>query len=122
MDNSFLHSKKLLLVDDEPELLKMVSAILADEGFQRLVIAANMKAGIAAAKAEKPDLAILDVILSDGDGFALMEQILAFALTFGGIVFREYGSASPANMLEAVTADLSASGISEERSQELSSP
>ena len=100
----------------------MVSAILADEGFQRLVIAANMKAGIAAAKAEKPDLAILDVILSDGDGFALMEQILAFALTFGGIVFREYGSASPANMLEAVTADLSASGISEERSQELSSP
>ena len=122
MDNSFLHSKKLLLVDDKPELLKMVSAILADEGFQRLVIAANMKAGIAAAKAEKPDLAILDVILSDGDGFALMEQILAFALTFGGIVFREYGSASPANMLEAVTADLSASGISEERSQELSSP
>ena len=122
MDNSFLHSKKLLLVDDEPELLKMVSAILADEGFQRLVIAANMKEGIAAAKAEKPDLAILDVILSDGDGFALMEQILAFALTFGGIVFREYGSASPANMLEAVTADLSASGISEERSQELSSP
>jgi len=122
MDNSFLHSKKLLLVDDKPELLKMVSAILADEGFQRLVIAANMKAAIAAAKAEKPDLAILDVILSDGDGFALMEQILAFALTFGGIVFREYGSASPANMLEAVTADLSASGISEERSQELSSP
>ena len=33
MDNSFLHSKKLLLVDDEPELLKMVSAILADEDF-----------------------------------------------------------------------------------------
>mgnify|MGYP007025235048 CR=1 FL=1 len=27
MDNSFLHSKKLLLVDDEPELLKMVTAI-----------------------------------------------------------------------------------------------
>ena len=75
MDNSFLHSKKLLLVDDEPELLKMVSAILADEGFQRLVTAANMKEGIAAAKAEKPDLAILDVMLPDGDGFSLMEQI-----------------------------------------------
>ena len=43
MDNSFLHSKKLLLIDDELELLKMVSAILADEGFQRLVTAANMK-------------------------------------------------------------------------------
>ena len=49
----------------------------------------------------------------------LLINILAFALTFGGIVFREYGSASPANMLEAVAADLSVSGISEERSQEL---
>ena len=75
MDYSFLHSKKLLLVDDEPELLKMVTAILTDEGFQRLVTAANMKKGIAAAKAEKPDLAILDVMLPDGDGFSLMEQI-----------------------------------------------
>ena len=50
----------------------------------------------------------------------LLVNILAFALTFGGIVSREYGAASPANMLEAVTAGLSASGISEERSQELS--
>ena len=49
----------------------------------------------------------------------LLVNILAFALTFGGIVFREYGSASPANMLEAVAADLSASGRSEERLQEL---
>ena len=49
----------------------------------------------------------------------LLVNILAFALTFGGIVFREYGSASPANMLEAVAADLSASDISEERLQEL---
>ena len=75
MDHSFLHSKKLLLVDDEPELLKMVSVILADEGFQRLVTAANMKDGVAAIQSEKPDLAILDVMLPDGDGFSLMEQI-----------------------------------------------
>ena len=49
----------------------------------------------------------------------LLVNILMFALTFGGIVFGEYGSASPANMLEAVVADLSASGISEESLQEL---
>ena len=49
----------------------------------------------------------------------LFVNILAFALTFSGIVSKEYGSASPANMLEAVAADLAASGISEERSQEL---
>lgn len=51
----------------------------------------------------------------------LLVNLLAFALTFGDIVFGEYGSASPANMLEAVAADLSASGISEETEQELNS-
>lgn len=39
----------------------------------------------------------------------LLINILAFALTFGGIVFREYGPASPANMPETAAADLSAS-------------
>ena len=78
MDNSFLHSKKLLLVDDEPELLKMLEVILADEGFHNIITAANMKDGLAAAKAEKPDLAILDIMLPDGDGFALMEHMRAW--------------------------------------------
>lgn len=49
----------------------------------------------------------------------LLVNILAFSLTFGGIVFREYGAASPANMLERAAADLSVSGISEETLQEL---
>ena len=49
----------------------------------------------------------------------LLVNILAFSLTFGGIVFQEYGAASPANMLERVAADLSVSGISEETVQEL---
>lgn len=49
----------------------------------------------------------------------LLVNILAFAFTFGGIVFREYGAASPANMLETVAAELSASGVSEETAQEL---
>lgn len=75
MDNSFLHNKKLLLVDDEPELLKMVTAILADDGFLHLITAASVKEGLAAAECEKPDLAILDVMLPDGNGFSLMQQI-----------------------------------------------
>ena len=51
----------------------------------------------------------------------LLVNILAFALTFSGIVSKEYGTASPANMLEAVANDLSASGMSEETKQELNS-
>lgn len=69
MDNSFLHSKKLLLVDDEPELLKMVSNILKDAGFENIVVSASVKKAVETAEKEKPDLAILDVMLPDGDGF-----------------------------------------------------
>ncbi|MEL7646624.1 MAG: response regulator transcription factor [Sedimentibacter sp.] len=78
MNQTFLHTKKLLLVDDEPELLKMVTAILKDDGFENIVLAASVKEGTAAAENEKPDLAILDVMLPDGDGFSLMEQIRSF--------------------------------------------
>lgn len=78
MDQTFLHTKKLLLVDDERELLKMVTAILKDDGFENTVSAASVKEGIAVAENEKPDLAILDVMLPDGDGFSLMEQMRSF--------------------------------------------
>ena len=46
MDNSFLHSKKLLLVDDEQELLKMVSDILKDAGFETVLTAMTVKEAI----------------------------------------------------------------------------
>ena len=69
MDNSFLHSKKLLLVDDEQELLKMVSDILKDAGFETVLTAMTVKEAILTAKEETPDLIVLDVMLPDGDGF-----------------------------------------------------
>ena len=78
MDNSFLHRKKLLLVDDELDLLKMVTDILKDAGFETVLTAASVKEAVMVAKQEKPDLMILDVMLPDGDGFSLMEQLRTF--------------------------------------------
>ena len=78
MNHLFLHDKKLLLVDDEPGLLKLVTAILTDDGFENIVSADSVQAGATAAKEEKPDLAILDVMLPDGDGFSLMRQLREF--------------------------------------------
>ena len=49
----------------------------------------------------------------------LLVNLLTFALTFHGTVCREYGPASPSNLLEAVAADRSPSGLSEEMEQEL---
>lgn len=78
MDYSFLHKKKLLLVDDEPALLKMVSDILKDADFENIIMAKTVKEAVTATKEEKPDLAILDVMLPDGDGFSLMQQLRVF--------------------------------------------
>jgi len=78
MDNSFLHSKRLLLVDDEQELLKMVSDILKDAGFETVLTAMSVKEAILTAKEGTPDLIVLDVMLPDGDGFSLMQQLRTF--------------------------------------------
>ncbi len=78
MEHSFLHSKKIMLVDDEPDLIQMVSDILADEGFRNVITASTVKDGIRISKWEYPDLAILDVMLPDGDGFSLMRQMREF--------------------------------------------
>lgn len=78
MDNSYLKSKKLLLVDDEPELLTMLTTILFDDGFNYIVMASTVQEAISKARSEKPDLIFLDVMLPDGDGFSLMQQIRKF--------------------------------------------
>ncbi len=78
MEHSFLHSKKILLVDDEPELRKLVINILADDGFVNIIEAGTVQAGLTSAMQEKPDFAILDVMLPDGDGFSLMKELRTF--------------------------------------------
>ena len=78
MERSFLHTKKILLVDDEPELRKLVIDILSDDGFSNIIDAGTVQTGLIYARQEKPDLAILDVMLPDGDGFSLMKKLRAF--------------------------------------------
>lgn len=51
---------------------------MTDDGFINIVTAATVKDGISVSRNESPDLAILDVMLPDGDGFSLMRQIREF--------------------------------------------
>ena len=81
MEQSFLHAKKILLVDDEPELRKLVIDILSDDGFSNIIDAGTVQTGLVFARQEKPDLAVLDVMLPDGDGFSLMKKLRAFTNT-----------------------------------------
>ena len=65
---------RLLIVDDEPELRRMVNEILQREGFTKIISAADCKQARQLFAAEKPDGVILDVSLPDGDGFSLMRE------------------------------------------------
>lgn len=70
---------KLLMVDDEPELRRMVSEILRREGFMKVISAAGCKEARQLFASEKPDGVILDVSLPDGDGFSLMREFRAMS-------------------------------------------
>lgn len=75
MSNDYLLNKRILLVDDEQELLDMVLSILTEYGFQNINTAKSVKEAITEAEKFRPELAILDVMLPDGNGFDLMEQL-----------------------------------------------
>ena len=79
MEHSFLHSKKILLVDDQPELLTLVREILTDDGFCHLASAGTVEQALSVCRTQRPDLAILDVMLPDGDGFSLLKQLRQFS-------------------------------------------
>ena len=71
MDNSNI---KILLVDDEPDILDFVSYNLKSEGY-KVATAASGKAGVAKAKEFKPDLILLDVMMPEMDGIEACNQI-----------------------------------------------
>jgi len=75
MDCEYLKNKRILLIDDEQELLDMVVSILKEEGFCKIWTAKNRKDALSVAAAAKPELVILDVMLPDGNGFQLMEKL-----------------------------------------------
>jgi two-component system alkaline phosphatase synthesis response regulator PhoP len=59
--------KKILLVDDEPDILEFMQYNLTKEGFMVLT-AHNGKEALALARAERPDLIILDIMMPEMDG------------------------------------------------------
>ena len=61
-------AKKILLVDDEPELLEMVKIRLEANNYE-VITASDGQEGLDKAKREKPDIIILDIMLPRMDGY-----------------------------------------------------
>ena len=66
--------KKILLVDDEEELVDMVRMRLEAAGYD-VLSAADGQAGLDAARRERPDLIVLDVMLPKMDGYEVCAEL-----------------------------------------------
>ena len=65
---------KILIVDDEKSILDLVSSYLKPEGYQ-VSTAFDGPSGLKAARAFKPDIVVLDVMLPGMDGLEVLTQI-----------------------------------------------
>ena len=70
MLSDYIKRKRILLVDDESELLDMVVSILKEDGYEDIRTAQSVAEALKAADEFEPEMAVLDVMLPDGDGSA----------------------------------------------------
>ncbi len=69
-------SKRILVVEDQEDLRGILRVLLTGSGYEMLE-AANGQAGVAKAKAERPDLILMDIQLPILDGYETTRQIRA---------------------------------------------
>jgi CheY-like chemotaxis protein len=69
--------RKVLMVDDEPDIRKIGQISLAHVGGWEVVLAASGPEGLEAARRERPDLILLDVMMPGMDGPATLAALRA---------------------------------------------
>ena len=67
-------AKKVLLIEDEEIILKLLQKKLIDEDYN-VLIARNGEQGLKMIKKIKPDIILLDIIMPKMNGFEVMEEI-----------------------------------------------
>ena len=70
-----IYDAKILIVDDNQDLLNLVTTALRSTGYNQLTACTGCAAAQAAFAANRPDLMILDINLPDGDGFTLFRTL-----------------------------------------------
>lgn len=70
-----LFERKIMVVDDHIGILKMIDAILKENGYRKVICAENAEEAMELFWREKPDMVILDIMLPGEDGFSLFQKI-----------------------------------------------
>jgi PAS domain S-box-containing protein len=71
---SFASSKRILVVEDEPDIAELIRYHLEGNGY-RATTATRGEEALAKAHQEKPDLITLDILLPDMDGFEVLQRL-----------------------------------------------
>jgi DNA-binding response OmpR family regulator len=74
MKDNISHRGKILIVDDEPNVLRMVGYTLHTEGFE-VIVAQSGSQALSKIQTEAPDLVILDVMMPDMSGIEVCEHL-----------------------------------------------
>ena len=67
-------NKRILLVDDDPEIIESLRTVLEGKGYQ-VMVARDGNQGLALAEREMPDLLILDMMMPKKSGFLVLERL-----------------------------------------------
>ena len=67
-------AKKILIIDDEAEFAETVKMMLEAGGY-RVMAAHDGKSGLAMAKKNSPDLILLDLVMAQMNGFAVLSEL-----------------------------------------------
>ena len=73
-DNGVRDNKRLLLIDDDPNLILLVKDYLEFRGYE-VITADNGREALCVLEQEVPDMIICDVMMPEMDGYALVEQV-----------------------------------------------
>lgn len=69
--------KQVAILEDDPDAIRLLRRILQARGNYRLLEARNGKAGFALIRQNQPDLVLLDLMMPELDGFAVLELMKA---------------------------------------------
>ncbi len=101
-------AKKILVADDEPDIVKMLSMRLKACGYEVMGVFDGLQA-VREAYKERPDLIILDVKMPVGDGYTVFENLKrSVQIRLIPIIFI---SALPPRQVEEKVAQLGAQGF-----------
>lgn len=70
-----MNDKRILVVDDETDLLEMVKSIFTRAGFTQILTASSGEAALKMCEEQEPDMMILDVMMPGMDGFAALKEL-----------------------------------------------